>query len=252
MSSKTHKPGILIVDDEKLVRNYLKRLILEREDIEILGEAENGIEAMEKVRELSPDIILLDIQMPRLDGFGVLDFIEDPPPTIFVTAYEKYAIQAFEVNAIDYILKPVAKDRLFAAIDKAKVYIKRRELWEKESTCILKYIRNKEISKIALSTREGYELLNVEEIFWIEAEADYTSIRTVDNKFLYNRNLKNLESRLPKDLFLRVHRSYIVNLEKVTKMVSLGGGRYELRMKDNKVIPVARRRAKELKSRLNT
>jgi DNA-binding LytR/AlgR family response regulator len=252
VSSKSHKQGILIVDDEKLVRNYLKRLILEREDIEILGEAENGIEAMEKVRKLSPDIMLLDIQMPKLDGFGVLDFIEDPPPTIFVTAYENYAIQAFEVNAIDYILKPVAKDRLFAAIDKAKIYIKRKELWEKERTGILKYVRNQEISKIALNTREEYKLLNVEEILWIEADGDYTSIHTADNTFLYNRNLKNLGSRLPKDLFLRVHRSYIVNLEKVTKMVSLGGGRYELRMKDNKRIPVARRRARELKGKLNT
>jgi len=176
MSSKSDKIRVLIVDDEKLVRDYLRRVIIEKSDVDVVGEAGDGIEAILKVQELSPDIMLLDIQMPELDGFGVLDFLDAPPPTIFVTAYDEYAIQAFEVNAVDYLLKPVTKKRLFDAIDKAKIYIQRKELWESKATSILKHVRTQTVSKIAINSKDGVKLLSVEEIFWIEADGDYAFI----------------------------------------------------------------------------
>jgi len=250
MSSGLDKIRVLIVDDEKLVRDYLKRLIGERSDINIVGEATDGAEAISKVQELVPDIMLLDIQMPELDGFGVLDFLDNPPPTIFVTAYDEYAIQAFEVNAVDYILKPVTKKRLFDAIDKAKIYIQRKELWESKATSILNHVRTQTVSKIPLNTREGFKLLSVEEIFWVKADGDYASIHTENNDFFYNKNIKHLESRLPSDLFLRVHRSYIVNLREIKELISNVGSRYKLKMIDDTEIPVSRRKARKVKNKL--
>jgi len=250
MSSKSDKIRVLIVDDEKLVRDYLRRVIIEKSDVDVVGEAGDGIEAISKVQELSPDIILLDIQMPELDGFGVLDFLDTPPPTIFITAYDEYAIQAFEVNAIDYVLKPIRKRRLFDSIDKAKIYIQRKGLWESKATRILDHISSQQVSKIPLNTRKGFKLLSVEEIFWVEADGDYASIHTAENDFFYKKTLKLLESRLPSDLFLRVHRSYIVNLRKITELNSSARGGYKLKMSDNTEIPVARRKAREVKKRL--
>jgi len=251
MSSKSDKIRVLIVDDEKLVRDYLRRVILEKSDVDVVGEAGDGIEAISKVQELSPDIMLLDIQMPELDGFGVLDFLDAPPPTIFVTAYDEYAIQAFEVNAVDYLLKPVTKKRLFDAIDKAKIYIQRKELWESKATRILNHVRSQEVSKIAINSKDEVKLLSVEEIFWIEADGDYASIHTANNYLFYKKNLKILESRLPSDLFLRVHRSYIVNLREIKELISsAAGSRYRLKMVDDTEIPVSRRKARKVKNKL--
>ncbi len=250
MSSKRDKIKVLIVDDEKLVRDYLKRVILEWNDVDVVGEAGNGIEAISKVQELAPDIMLLDIQMPELDGFGVLDSLDAPPPTIFVTAYEEYAIQAFEVNAVDYILKPVIKERLFSAIEKAKFLIERKELWKSEVEKILNYVSHQPLTKIALNTRAGVMLLKVEDILCVEADGDYTSIHTVNNDFFYKKNLKHIESRLPSDLFLRVHRSYIVNLREIKELISNVGSRCRLKMVDGTEIPVSRRKAREVKNKL--
>ncbi len=250
MNPSSDKIKVLIVDDEKLARDYLKKLIYERKDIEIIGEAEDGIEAISKVKRLSPDIMLLDIQMPELDGFGVLDFLDIPPPTIFVTAYDEYAIKAFEVNAVDYVLKPIGKKRLYDAIEKSKIYIQKKEMWKSEMKRILEHIYNREISNIPLSTRKGVKLISISEIFWIEADGDYTSIHTAESDFFHKKNLKHLESRLPSDLFLRVHRSYIVNLTKIKELISNATGGYKLKMGDNSEIPLARRKSREVKKRL--
>jgi two-component system LytT family response regulator len=250
MNPSSDKIKVLIVDDEKLVRDYLKRIILEKNDIEVIGEAEDGIEAISKIQESSPDIMLLDIQMPELDGFGVLDFLDVPPPTIFVTAYDEYAIKAFDVNAVDYILKPIRKKRLFDAIEKAKIYIQKKELWESETKRILGYIRKREVLNIPLITRKGFKLLSIEKVFWIEADGDYASIHTAKSDFFYKKSLKHLESRLPSDLFLRVHRSYIVNFKKIKELISSTGSGYKLKMEDNSEIPVARRKSREVKKRL--
>jgi two-component system LytT family response regulator len=250
MNTNSDKIKVLIVDDEKLVRDYLKRVIGEWNNVDVVGEAGDGLEAISKVQELSPDIMLLDIQMPELDGFSVLDSLDDPPPTIFVTAYDEYAVQAFEVNAIDYLLKPVTKERLFSAIEKAKLLIERKELWKSEVGKILHYVSNQPLNKIALNTRNGFKLLKVEDILSVEADGDYSSIHTEDNDYFYKKNLKILESRLPSDLFFRVHRSYIVNLSKVTELTSDTSRGYRLKMDDNTRIPLARRKAREVKKRL--
>jgi DNA-binding LytR/AlgR family response regulator len=247
MNANRERIRVLIVDDEKLVRDYLKRTLLTRVDVDVIGEAGDGREAISLVFELSPDVMLLDIQMPELDGFGVLDFLDVPPPTIFVTAYDEYAIKAFEANAIDYLLKPITQERLFNAIDKAKLFIKRKELWESEVGRILNYVRSQSISKIALKTKDGFILLDVEDIYWAKADGDYATIHTKKDDFFYRKGLNYLEARLPSNLFLRVHRSYIVNLRKVTEVFSFFGGTYKLKMSDNAEIPVARRRAKNLK-----
>ncbi|MEJ2567539.1 MAG: LytTR family DNA-binding domain-containing protein [candidate division WOR-3 bacterium] len=250
MSFESEKIKVIIVDDEKLVRDYLRRIILERKDIVIIGEAEDGTEAISKVQELSPDIMLLDIQMPELDGFDVLDFLDEPPPTIFVTAYDEYAIQAFEVNAVDYVLKPVIKKRLFDAIEKAKIYIQKKKIWESEVARILNYTREKPISKIAIRIKGAVKLLNLEEICWISADGDYSSIHIANNDFFHKKSLKLLESQLPLYLFSRVHRSYIVNLKKVKELIFDAAGGYRLKMIDDSEIPVARRKSKEIKKKL--
>ena len=250
MCFESEKIKVLIVDDEKLVRDYLRRIILERKDIVIIGEAEDGIEAISKVQELSPDIMLLDIQMPELDGFDVLDSLDEPPPTIFVTAYDEYAIKAFEVNAIDYVLKPVTKKRLFDSIEKAKIYIRNKKIWKLEVAKILDFTREKPISKIAIRSKGKVQLLNMEEIYWIKADGDYSSIHIANNDFFHKKSLKLLESQLPSYLFSRVHRSYIVNLKKVKELIFDAAGGYRLKMIDDSEIPVSRRKSRKVKKKL--
>ena len=163
---------VLIVDDEAPARERLQRMLLNIEGIEVIGEAEDGLQAIEQIERLRPDLVLLDIQMPGLDGFGVLDALQDPPPIIFVTAYDEYALRAFEVSALDYLLKPYGQDRLEAAVSRARTVTFSKEAFDQRSGSLFESLveQGRYLNRLALQDREKIRLLDVSEIDWIGIE----------------------------------------------------------------------------------
>ncbi len=207
----------LIIDDEAPAREILKHMLKEHSSIEIIGEAENGLEAFKMIKELRPELLLLDIQMPKVSGFELLELLDEIPKTIFITAFDEYAIQAFEQGALDYLLKPVNEERLEKALERVanqESESKIKELGEKmmEKTQPLNQLVVKDGSKI--------NVISTEEISFIKAEDDYVSIQTGGARYLKKATMSSLEKALESLGFIRVHRSYLLNpkfLDRVEK-----------------------------------
>ena len=225
-----NKIKTLIIDDELFARDGVKLLLENEDEIELLGEAKNGDEAVKLIKNLNPDLIFLDIQMPGKNGFEVLDelFPGEIPIVVFITAYDQFAIKAFEANAIDYLLKPFDDDRFYKTLEKAKQYFKMKsdlELNEKminlmDDITSLNLGRKNESKdfpkRISIKSGGEIKLLDVNEIDFIEA-ADYCSIlHSRSGKFTIRESMKNLEEKLDPDYFIRIHRSTIVNINQIT------------------------------------
>ena len=208
---------LLVVDDEELARQRLISLIAKRPDFEVIGECATGAEAVAAIRQLSPDIVLLDVQMPELDGFDVITEIgaQNMPMVIFATAFDDYALDAFDVGAVDYLLKPVDEERLNRTLDRAA-----RRLGESDSNAtvaqissLLRRISNLSSSseRFAVKVHGKFLFLDPAEIYWIQARDDVARVHLADSAYDVREPLSHLESRLPGNTFLRVHRSVIVN-----------------------------------------
>ena len=246
---------IVIVDDEKLARNRIRDLIGELEvDVQILGEAANGKEAIEIIRSKSPDLVLLDIQMPVLDGFDVVDLLgEDRPDIIFITAYDEYALKAFEIHAVDYLLKPVRKERLSEALNRVEEKETPEEDYQAIDDLVSSYLqsKNRELRRIPINYKKEIRFVDYEEVCYFEADGKLTWVHTDDGeKYRTDFSLKDLEQRLQSQPFLRIHRSRIVNLKLVKKLEPWFKDGFRLTMKNGTTLDVARRRIKELKSQL--
>lgn len=215
------KAGIkaIIVDDEPLARSSLKSALGEFEEVEIVKECANGFEAVQAVQSMHTDVLFLDIQMPKLDGFDVAELLgNDAPIIIFVTAYDEYAIRAFETKALDYLLKPVNPERLAKTIEKIKEH-----LVEDDFPSIDKLIEahrkdSAPITQILVRDRSDVHILPVEEVMYIEAQDDYIEIHTTKGSYLKNERISNLEDALDPRQFCRIHRSYIMNIEFLSKI----------------------------------
>lgn len=252
---------VLIVDDEELARRGLEIRLLKMTDVEICGHSRNGREALEAVPRLRPDVIFLDIQMPGMDGFDVLRALAGPqmPIIIFATAFDRFAIQAFEANALDYLLKPIDEQRLDAAMQRARRQLAEREASEHRSRLLSLVCRlsgeeltleqaldnaaRDEASYIRrLAIRDGGStvLLDVEDIDWIEAAGDYMCIHGAGRTHVMRATLKRLEALLDPGLFVRVHRSTIVNCRRVSSMRPHINGEYFLRVGDDKEVKLSR------------
>lgn len=250
------KVRTIIVDDEPHAREGLRIRLKDYNEIEIIAECSSGIDAIKKINELLPDLVFLDIQMPGMNGFEVLRNLDDEniPMVIFVTAYDKYALKAFEFHAVDYLLKPIDKTRLKKAIDFAINEIENRRLKlysQKFKTLADEYlnlISNKEkrtdegkfINRISVKNKNIIKIIQVAEIDWIEAQGDYVCIHVNDEKFLLRDSLNALENKLNPEVFIRIHRSSIVNIEKVEKLKSNEHGDYELFLKDGTKLKMSR------------
>jgi len=233
MSFKT-----ILIDDEKLAINRLKRLLSEFEDtIEIVGEASNGEEGRLLIEEQQPDLIFLDIEMPVLNGFEMLQQLTFMPLVVFATAYDQYAIKAFEENSLDYLLKPIEKERLEVSIKKLeKLHQPQNNQWQDESQNLWKLLEQmkpqKEITSISVKLGDKIILLRLEEISYFEAEDKYTFIYTHDGKkHITDYTIAYLEQKLPTD-FIRVSRSCIVNKNFITEMQKHFSGKYILYLSD--------------------
>ncbi|HEX8334966.1 MAG TPA: LytTR family DNA-binding domain-containing protein [Segetibacter sp.] len=207
---------VVIIDDEMPARNLLRQYLQNFSFLNIIAECKNGIEAVGVINALQPDLIFLDIQMPGKTGFEVLQEIEFFPKIIFSTAYDKYALQAFEVNAIDYLLKPYTKDRLEQSLQKA---LSAESSMLKNLQRLTESLQNKVYPERIL-VEQGTKLvsLSVHEILWVEADGDYTKIHTIKQSYLSNKGISELEIRLNPQQFQRVHRSAIISLSAIKEI----------------------------------
>ena len=225
----------LIIDDVALARDRLKRCLASDPEVEIVGECDNGKKAVADIRLLAPDLIFLDVQMPALDGFGVLEALkhERAPEVIFVTAYNEYAIQAFEVNALDYLLKPVDCERLSKAVKRAKSrlsQVSRGGELESRFRALLEDIKtgSKYIKRLTIKLTGRTILLPVDEIDWIETHGNYLKVHAGRESHLIRTTMQSLETKLNPEKFVRVHRSVIVNVEKIKEIYPRSNGDQDL------------------------
>jgi two-component system LytT family response regulator len=245
---------VLIVDDESLARRRMRALLAGVTDVTILGECETGRQAVSAIRELGPDLVFLDVQMPELDGFDVIAEVgpERMPPVIFVTAFDDYAVNAFEVGALDYLLKPVNQLRFSAMLDRAK---KRLPDGSQPSTLatqlntLLEYVSRTESAeeRIGVKVQGKVVFLDPDEIYWIQARDDVARIHLVDSAYDVREPLSRLESRLPRGRFLRIHRSAIVNTSKVRAAEPFDQGDQLLILRNGKRITTGRSYRKVVK-----
>lgn len=231
---------ILIVDDEELARQRIKRFFDDIPDHEIIGEACNGREALEKVDALHPDTLLLDIRMPGIDGLEVarhLVDMDDPPAVIFTTAYDEYALEAFKVNAVDYLLKPVRLERLQEALDKAVKPAKSKWLALNKTQDGTPKAR----THISSRTRHGIQLVPIEEVMYFKAEHKYVTVRHKEGEVLIEDPLKELETEFD-DEFLRIHRNCIVRRLALQSLEKNDEGQSCVRLRGlDELLPVSRR-----------
>ena len=234
--------GILIVDDSRLARQELRTLLSAMPKVECLGEADDVPAAREAITRLSPDIVLLDIQMPSGTGFDVLEGLDPAPQVIFTTAYDQYALLGFEANALDYLLKPVQADRLSAALARARPA---RADGRADARCILRAD-----DQVFLRDGERCWFVQLGQVSHIEVDGNYATVHFRGEKAMLGRSLATLESRLDPTLFFRANRNTLVNLRLVQGIdLSVGEG-YTLTMKDGAEVEVSRRQARDLRERL--
>ena len=228
----------LIVDDEPLARRGIRAQLDEEEDIEIVSECRNGLEAVAAIEEQSPDLVFLDVQMPELDGFGVLEAVgvDRMPVVIFVTAYDKYALRAFDVHALDYLLKPVDAERFASALQRARKQIEHHSVQDlnQRLQTFLDDVRAKQKFTERLVIKSGGRIffLNVQEIDWIEAADNYVRLHVGRDSHLLRETMNHLEKRLDPDHFLRVHRSRIINIRQIKELQPLFRGEYDIMLQD--------------------
>jgi two-component system LytT family response regulator len=248
---------VLVVDDELLGRERIRSLLSEHADIKIAGECVNGREAVEAIQNLRPDLVFLDVQMPKIDGFEVVQIIgtENMPAVIFVTAYDEYAIPAFEINAVDYLLKPFDEERFEKAVERAKREIKRQE----SPTAIRENLREllKEVKpepqflkRIPVKSARGTTLVLTEEIDWISASGHYLELHIGDETHLIREKLSVIETKLDPQIFMRIHRSTIVNLDRIKSLHPMFNGDQLVILKNGRELNLRRNYYDELMLRL--
>lgn len=232
----------IIIDDESLARDLIKAYLQKFEDIEVIAECGDGFQGLKAIQEKKPDLIFLDVQMPKITGFEMLELLEEPPVIIFSTAFDQYAIKAFELNATDYLLKPYAEQRFDEAVDKAKqkigsVSVVKEELETLQDT---RAESDESLDRIVVKTGNKIQILPLDVISHFEAQDDYVAIHSVQGKFLKLMRMKHLENRLPQGEFVRIHRSHIVNVKQIEKLELYEKDSYLLSLKTGIQLPVSR------------
>ena len=255
----------LIVDDEPLAREGVRVLLEKDPDIEVVGECANGREAVEAIDELGPELLFLDVQMPEMDGFEALARVEAArrPVVVFVTAYDQHALQAFEVHALDYLLKPFKDDRFRAALERAKTQVRQQKVSEisQRLVALLDHTGSPEpaaetsdeapyLTRLVVKTGGRVFFINVEEIDWIEAADYYVRLHVGGKAHLLRETMSNLERRLDPQRFLRIHRSTIVHLERIAALEPYYHGDYMVLLRDGTELKMSRRHRQKVEAAL--
>ena len=260
----------LIVDDEALARRGLRHRLAGIEDIRLVGEAKNGREALKLIEELGPDLVFLDIQMPGMDGFDVLRSLDrdDMPTIVFVTAFDEFAVQAFEANALDYLLKPIEDERLADALDRVRKFADQKRAVSHKNSLLgllgqitgeplrsMDEVREKGVDRLKkaepqkLAIRDGGSTtwLPQDEIDWIDAAGDYMCVHSAGETYILRMTMKKLEQELDPEILQRVHRSTIVNIHQVREMQSHINGEYFLTLNNGHTLKLSRSYKDKLK-----
>jgi two-component system LytT family response regulator len=251
------KTRVLIVDDEPIARRGVRRFLAKHNDIEIVGEAANGISAVEQINELHPDIVFLDVQMPDLDGFGVIENVETsagPAPVyVFVTAYDAHALRAFEVHAVDYLLKPYDKERFARALAHAREILDRRGKTNRDLEPLLESLRTRRpLDRFVVKDKKRIFFVPVSNVLWIEAAGNYACIHTAKGSHLLRETLAHLEEKLAPHQFIRVRKSAVVNGASITEIRPMFDGVYDIVLAGGTVVTSSRRYAHKLRALLES
>ena len=262
--SPENKIGALIVDDEELARQVLRELLQSHPEIEVLAECANGFEAVKAVTEHKPDLIFLDVQMPKLTGFDVLELVEGDIAVIFTTAYDQYAMKAFEVHAVDYLLKPIGGERFESALVRVKTRVteKREARQRAQGETVASVQRATDLAATArppqqylerIVVRDGTRvtLIPTAKLDYVEAQDDYIALASHGAKHLKQQTIASIEAGLDPDRFVRIHRSYIVNFERVVRIEPYGKDSRLAILADGTRLPVSRAGYARLKTLLD-
>lgn len=263
MSESGRTMRVVFADDEPLSRATMRKLLARDPGVEVVAECANGVEAVRAVRSERPDILILDIQMPGLTGFEVVEELEDedPPVIVFATAYDQYALDAFEVHAVDYLLKPFDDERFQKAIERAKLRAERdsRAVVGEQLSGLLETLNEGRsadgadepvLTRLTIHREGRVDVVETDDLIWIESADQYVMLHTAEGEFLMREAMSKLERSLDPQRFLRVHRSAIVALDQVRSLERLSSGVGRIHLKDGLTLPVARSRMATLKARL--
>ena len=250
MSSVQKKIGALIVDDEELARHVVRELLAAHPDIEVFAECANGFEAVKAFAEHKPSLVFLDVQMPKLTGFDVLELIGEDVCVIFTTAYDQYAMRAFEVHAVDYLLKPIGTQRFEEALEHAKRRLGEKMPAASELAAAARPLQQF-LERLVVKDGTKVTLIPVAKLDYAEAQDDYVALASHGKKHLKQQTIASLEACLDPNSFVRVHRSYIVNLERVTRIEPYGKDSRLAILADGTRLPVSRAGYARLKSLLD-
>ncbi len=227
----------LIVDDEPLAREVVREFLSGDEEFEIVAECANGFEAVKAVSEHDPDVIFLAIQMPKLDGFEVLSLLDKTPAVVFVTAHDEYALRAFEVNAVDYLLKPFSEERFAAVLQRVKAQAGVRPA----PAALASALRSKPLQRIVVKDDEGtIEVIPAARVDYVEADDDRILIATAGRKLAKQQTIGDLASELDPDRFVRIHRSYLLNIDRIEKLELYAKDSRVAILRDGTRLPVSR------------
>ena len=253
----TNRPiRALIADDEALARKFIRRMLKENRDFEIIGECSNGKETVAMIRKQQPDVVFLDIQMPEMDGFKVLETLglDHLPEIVFTTAYESYAIRAFELHAVDYLLKPFDQVRFKAAVKHVKERIHSQQLGDGrlQIGTLLESIKAQpaHLDRIIIKADGRISFLNTRQIDWVEADDKYVHLHTSDGSRMVRQTLNAMETELDPNRFVRIHRSAIVNIERIKELQPLFNGEHSVHLDNGTKLTLSRSYKDKLFERL--
>ena len=239
----------ILIDDESLARDIVKFYLQSYPDIVVVAECSDGFEGLKAITQLKPDFIFLDIQMPKISGFEMLELVDQPPGVIFTTAFDEYAIKAFEVNAVDYLLKPIEKERFDMAMQKLLTKVNTGENLNRAllDTASLSPAQN---NRVVVKKNGVIKILNVTDIHYIEADDDQVKISTAEGAFFKNKTMSFFEKTLESSQFIRIHRSYIINLSQVSRIELKEKESYIVLLKSDIWLPVSKTGYLKLKASL--
>ncbi len=234
------KLSCIIVDDEELARDVIREYLAPYPDIEILAECSNGFEAVKAASETRPDLIFLDIQMPKLNGFEVLELIGAENGVIFTTAYDEYALRAFEVHAVDYLLKPFSAERFREALEHARFHLNVGRLTPLSTLVAESRKQHLPLQRVLIRDGSRVHVLPLEKIDYIEAQDDYVCFKSAGKEYLKQESMADIESLLDPGRFIRIHRSYILNIERLAKLELYAKDSHVAILTDGAQLPVSR------------
>ncbi len=241
-----------IVDDEELARQLLREYLWESGGVDVVAECGDGFDAVKAINELKPDLVFLDVQMPKLDGFEVLELVDAVPLVIFVTAYDQYAMKAFEANAVDYLLKPFRLERFKKALERARARVGQPKPAAISTAELAAAARppGQTLERIVLRDGTKIHIIPIAKLDYVEAQDDYTALHTEKKSYLKQQTIASFEAQLDPQKFVRIHRSYIVNLDRIVRIEPYTRDSRVVVLRDGEQLPVSRPGYARLKSLL--